>query len=178
MSARAPKRLAVLVFALLALAAPAASSSAPPRTISAVDALESGVLLELNAVRARHKLAPLRLSPALASAANAHSQAMGVHGFFSHASTDGTAFWKRVQRYYRSSGYEYWSVGENLLWRSPGVDASEAVRMWLASPPHRRNVLSPQWREVGLAAVRVATAPGTFGGLDVTIVTADFGVRR
>jgi uncharacterized protein YkwD len=171
-------RLAVLVLAFAALAAPASSSSAPPRTISAVDALESGVLVELNTVRARHKLAPLRLSPALSSAADVHAKAMGARGFFSHTSADGTSFWKRVQRYYGSAGYEYWSVGENLLWRSPGVDPAEAVRMWLASPPHRKNVLSPQWREVGLAAVRVAAAPGAFAGLDVTIVTADFGVRR
>jgi uncharacterized protein YkwD len=178
MSAWAKRRLAVLVLALLALAAPTSSSSAPPRTISAVDALESGVLVELNAVRARHKLAPLRLSPSLSSAANAHSQAMADRGFFSHSSADGTAFWKRVQKYYGSSGYGYWSVGENLLWRSPSVDATEAVRMWLESPPHRKNLLSPQWREVGLAAVRVPAAPGTFDGLDVTIVTADFGVRR
>jgi uncharacterized protein YkwD len=178
MSACAPKRLAVLALALLALVAPAGSASAPPRAISAVDALESSVLLELNSIRARHKLAALRLSPALSSAASVHSQAMASRGFFSHTSTDGTSFWKRVQRYYRSSGFGYWSVGENLLWRSPTVDASEAVRMWLASPPHRKNVLSPQWREVGLAAVQVAGAPGTFGGLDVTIVTADFGVRR
>jgi uncharacterized protein YkwD len=171
------RHLGVLL-AVAALAAPTVASGSPPRTISAVDALEAGVLVEVNAVRARHKLPPLRLSPSLSSAANAHSQAMAQRGFFGHSSADGTVFWKRLQRYYRSSGYDYWSVGENLLWRSPALDPAEAVRMWLASPPHRKNLLSPQWREVGLAAVRAAAAPGAFEGLDVTIVTADFGVRR
>jgi uncharacterized protein YkwD len=50
--------------------------------------------------------------------------------------------------------------------------------MWLRSRPHRRNLLTPRWREIGLSAVHVAAAPGFFGGRTVTIVTADFGVRR
>jgi hypothetical protein len=29
-----------------------------------------------------------------------------------------------------------------------------------------------------VSAVHVATAPGTYGGREVTIVTTDFGVRR
>ena len=33
------------------------------------------------------------------------------------------------------------------------------------------------WREVGFAAVHVASAPGSYRGLEVTILTADFGVR-
>ena len=31
---------------------------------------------------------------------------------------------------------------------------------------------------IGLAAVHTHSAPGTYGGREVTIVTADFGVRR
>ena len=55
---------------------------------------------------------------------------------------------------------------------------TQALQLWLDSPPHRKTLLSRQWREVGLGAVHVASAPGTFGGREVTIVTADFGVRR
>jgi uncharacterized protein YkwD len=178
MSGRAWKPLLALSLALLALGAPTSAAGTPPRTISAVKALEAGVLLELNAVRVRHKLTPLRSSTSLSAAANVHSKAMAERGFFSHSSADGGSFWKRVEGYYGSAGYGYWSVGENLLWKSPEIDAGEAVRMWLDSPSHRKNLLGPQWREVGLAAVRVAAAPGTYEGLDVTIVTADFGVRR
>ena len=49
--------------------------------------------------------------------------------------------------------------------------------MWLASPPHRANLLDPHWREVGLSAVHATSAPGVYGGEAATIVTADFGVR-
>jgi uncharacterized protein YkwD len=53
-----------------------------------------------------------------------------------------------------------------------------AVRMWMKSPGHRENILTARWREIGLSAVHATAAPGTFRGLDVTIVTTDFGVRR
>ena len=48
----------------------------------------------------------------------------------------------------------------------------------MGSPGHRANLLSPRWREIGIAAVHAASAPGVYGGHEVTIVTADFGVRR
>lgn len=159
-----------------ALAAPASASRTAPAVGSA--ALEQGVLAEVNALRRSKGLAPLRWSRPLTAAARAHSTAMARRGFFRHESPDGSEFWKRVQRYYGSSGYGYWSVGENLLWSSPDVDAKEALRMWLASPPHRKTLLSRQWREIGLGAVHVASAPGAYAGREVTIVTADFGVRR
>jgi uncharacterized protein YkwD len=64
-----------------------------------------------------------------------------------------------------------------MVWASPQLSAAQAITLWLNSPPHRRNLLAPGWREVGLGAVRAVEAPGVFRGLDVTILTADFGVR-
>jgi Uncharacterized protein with SCP/PR1 domains len=49
---------------------------------------------------------------------------MAAKGYFEHESADGTAFWKRIQHWYGSSGFGFWSVGENLLWSSPDVDRS------------------------------------------------------
>ncbi len=68
-------------------------------------------------------------------------------------------------------------MGENLLWSTGGLDASHALALWMKSPGHRANILTPRWREVGLSAVSVAGAPGVFGGRDVVIITSDFGVR-
>jgi uncharacterized protein YkwD len=179
MSPRAWGSLAAVFFALLVFAGSAAGSQGTPaRSITAVNALEGGVLGEINALRARHGLAPLRLSTRLAGAADLHSRTMASGGFFRHESADGSAFWKRLQRFYFSKGFGYWSVGENLLWASPNVDPSKALKMWLDSPPHRKNLLAPQWREIGLSAVHAVAAPGAFEGMDVTILTADFGVRH
>ena len=54
----------------------------------------------------------------------------------------------------------------------------KALETWMDSPPHRENILSRDWREIGIGAVFVASAPGEYRGRSVTIVTADFGSRR
>ena len=175
-------RIAILVVLALTLCSVSAATTAraathPARTLAAADRLETQVLAELNAIRKRHGLVPLRLSRPLATAADAHSRAMGTYGFFAHDSRDGSAFWKRVRRFYGPGGYGNWSVGENLLWSSGGLSAPRALELWMASPGHRKNILTPRWREIGLSAVNVRSAPGVFGGRDVVIITTDFGVR-
>lgn len=169
--------LAIALTLLSVFATGAGAASKPARTLAAADQLETQVLVGLNVVRRQYGLAPLRLSRQLSSAADVHSRAMGTHGFFAHDSRDGSEFWKRVQRFYGSGGYEKWSVGENLLWSSGTLTAPAALELWMKSPGHRKNILTPRWREIGLSAVSVKAAPGVFGGRDVVIITSDFGVR-
>lgn len=170
-----------MIVALAALsigAAGAGAAGGASRSLTAADELESQVLVELNKVRRDYGLVPVKLSRPLSSAADAHSKAMGTFGFFAHESRDGSAFWKRVQRFYGPGKFASWSVGENLLWSSGELTAKQAVEMWMKSPKHRENILTARWREIGLSAVRVAGAPGVYAGNDVTIFTTDFGVRR
>jgi uncharacterized protein YkwD len=170
-----------IAVALVTLAAAALASSAvaaPSRPAAALSPLESGVLAQINQVRAQHGLGRLHLSAKLTAAARAHSQQMAADGYFAHESADGSAFWKRVKQFYSSSPWGYWSVGENLLWSSPDVSPSGAIKMWLGSPEHRKNMLTARWQEIGVSAVHVAAAPGVYKGMDVTIVTTDFGVRH
>jgi uncharacterized protein YkwD len=169
--------LLLLVVAGLATAGATDARAATPRTVAAVDSLESGLLVEINALRRRHGLTPLRLNRRLTSAADSHSQSMGTRGFFAHESADGGAFWKRVRKHYSDRGFRRWSVGETLLWSSWSITPAEALQMWLDSPPHRAILLTPRWREIGLSAVVAPSAPNVYDGADATIVTADFGVR-
>jgi uncharacterized protein YkwD len=168
------------VLVLLAVAAAVAASAAArgTRSTSADATLEAQVLAKVNQVRRGHGLVPLRFSKPLGTAAEVQAAKMGQLGFFSHDSADGSPFWKRVQRFYGSNGYSYWSVGENLLWASPDIDAAGALALWMKSPEHRANLLERRWREVGIAAVHVSSGPGVFDGDPVTIVDADFGVRH
>lgn len=165
----------VMMLALAFPAAAAATSSAPSSQLASLDA---GVLLQLNEIRTLHGLTPLTTSPALDASAAEHTQEMGARGYFEHDSANGTAFWKRIEQWYTTTGCDYWSVGENLLWSSPDVDPTQAMRLWMASPEHRRNILDPRWRQVGISAVHFDAAPGTYDGRAVTIITTDFGVRR
>jgi uncharacterized protein YkwD len=141
-------------------------------------ALESSVAARMNALRRSHGLRSLRMSRRLRTAAVFHSKDMGRRGYFGHDSLTGTPFWRRIERFYPSQGFNSWTVGENLIWGSDTYDATFAVREWMESPPHRRNILSRDWREVGIGAVFFGRAPGVFGGRPVTIVTADFSGSR
>jgi uncharacterized protein YkwD len=174
--------IAILVVALCTVAVAQAAPTAPATSSAAGMTrsmqLENDLLAQLNAVRRAHDLVPLKLSAPLSKAAAEHSREMGLVGYFQHDSAGGAAFWKRIERYYPAQGQRYWSVGENLLWSAPDVDGPGALKLWMASPEHRANILTPRWREIGVAAVAVPSAPGTYDGADVTIVTTDFGVRR
>ena len=175
---RTAATLAAACLALLLAGSAIAAHTQPRSHAVALSSLELGVLADINAFRTAHNLAPLHLSASLTTAARQHSQEMAAQGYFAHESVDGSAFWKRIQRFYPSVSTGYWSVGENLLWSSQAVDASGALQMWLASPEHRANLLTARWREIGVSAVHAVAAPGTYDGRDVTIVTTDFGVRR
>src|SRR4051794_18093487 len=175
----AASRSMVLLAAVLAGAVATASATGSPRTTAAaLSPLESGVLVDINAFRVQHGLARLRLNTRLTAAARAHSSQMAEDGYFAHESADGSPFWRRVQSFYASSPWRFLAGGETLLWSPPTIDARGALKLWIASPEHKKNLMNPRWREIGVSAFHAAAAPGTYKGMDVTIVTTDFGVRR
>jgi uncharacterized protein YkwD len=151
------------------------SGARAPR--SRLSSLELDIVARINAQRNARGIRSLRVSRGLTAAADYHSHQMGRFGFFEHESRNGSPFWRRIERFY-PSGRGYWSVGENIFWESPDTTGSSAVHEWMISPPHRADIVTREWREVGVSAVHFDAAPGVYGGGPVTIVTADFGVRR
>ena len=149
---------AVLVAMLLA---PTALPATKPAASMA--ALQLGVIRDVNSTRAQFGLPPLRLNQKLSDAAASHSQEMAADGYFKHTSFDGTPFWQRITQFYGISGYGYWSVGENLLWSSPDVDPAQASVVDSVRP-HRANILSKDWREVGVGALYVRLRPARTTG--------------
>jgi uncharacterized protein YkwD len=172
-------RVAVRMQTLSRDAAPAeaTTSQSTSGVRSAESALETAVLSRINRVRRGRGLRALRWNKRLAAAADFHSRDMGKKGYFEHESANGAAFWRRIERFYPSRGFNSWTVGENLLWASDTYGSAFAVHEWMTSPPHRENILSRDWRELGIGAVTFQAAPGVYGGRTVTIVTADFGAR-
>jgi uncharacterized protein YkwD len=178
-------RILVLVFVAAAFVAGTADARSHDARMPAATAvqvstdidLQDQVLVAINAVRRTHGLSELRLNASLSLAALRHSQSMARRGFFSHDGYNGAPFWSRIKPRYRPLRGNFRGVGENMVWASPDLSADQAVKMWLESPPHRKNLLTRSWREVGLGAVHALGAPGIYQGLDVTILTADFGFR-
>jgi uncharacterized protein YkwD len=166
---------AVLAGALFAAAAvtPGRATAAAGKSISTLSSLDIGVLAQLNGIRVSHGLAPLTINAGLAAAAAQHSTEMIADGYFAHDSHDGSAFWKRLLRFYPQAGATRWAVGENLLQASGSITATQAMAAWMASPDHRANILSPTWHEIGISAV----AGSDTSGADVLVITTDFGAR-
>jgi len=131
----------------------------------------------INVFRAERGLAPVRPAPSLRLAALDHTRNQTARGVFSHDSPDGTPFGDRIARFYGQHGFSHWSVGENLLYGPVSIDPDAALRAWIASPPHRKILLDPSWRDIGIVALLASQAPGEFGGRDVVVITSDFGFR-
>src|SRR3954452_25601466 len=118
--------VALCVLVVAAVTAPAALTT-PTRDASSLSSLESGVLRQLNDIRTQHGLVPLRLSASLTAASDQHSREMGADGYFEHNSHDGTAFWKRIGRFYGSECYGYRAGGRKQLWASPHVETGDGL---------------------------------------------------
>jgi uncharacterized protein YkwD len=116
---------------------------------------EIAIVRVMNSVRATNGVPPLRIGPALTRAARSHSVDMARRGYFEHG-----PFVQRLRRFGVRAPY----VGENLASGTRPLSAAAIVRMWVASPPHRQNLLDRGFRRVGI---------GLAGG-NTRLVTADF----
>jgi hypothetical protein len=68
-----------------------------------------------------------------------------------------------------------WMIGENLGWGAGSLGrVREMFAAWLRSPPHREDIINPNWREIGLARIH---AVRLFGADEVTLWVAHFGVH-
>jgi uncharacterized protein YkwD len=125
---------------------------------------EALLLDEINRVRTARGLPAMRGDRRLALAARWHSAYMLRTNTFSHH-----AFTWRIKRA-RARGPVF---SENIGMASGNTtDARLVVEMWMASPPHRANLLRRGFRRIGLAA-----AVGPFQGSTASLVTAEFAGR-
>jgi uncharacterized protein YkwD len=137
--------------------------------------LVRATLCRLNQERTSRGMRRLRLNRRLSKAARRHADDMVRRYYFSHDSLGGGDFVSRI----RSTGYlssaGSWFVGENLAWGSgERSSADRTVRAWMDSPPHRANILTRRFREIGIGVVLGAPVHGVPDG--ATYAT-DFGRR-
>ena len=79
---------------------------------------------------------------------------MVVRGYFSHVDPGGASSVDRVRRTGYLSGARTWTCGENIGWGDgPTSTPRNMMRAWMASAPHRANILTRGFREVGLGGV-------------------------
>lgn len=142
-----------LVLLLVAACSPAAyPASQPAATLDQLLSLVNGARASGRDCGGTYRAPthPLRLEPRLSRAAHTHSRDMHARDLGSHRGSDGSSVRERVTR----EGYAWTHVGENYAW-SRGFDMTpaEVMRFWLSSPDHCRNLMSPNYTEIGLAKV-------------------------
>lgn len=120
------------------------------------DRVRAEMLEEVNALRRKAGVKPLKLNPDLEQAAQAHARDMLARGYFAHKSPSGTTVRERA----RKAGYGWRSIGENIAEGQTSVD--EVVTTWMGSPGHRQNILSPSFRDLGIGLVTGQTRSGEY----------------
>ena len=88
---------------------------------------------------------PVRWDQQLGHAARAHSQDMAQQNYFSHRGHDQSEVGDRASR----QGYRWQRIGENIA--AGQGSAEQAVSGWLASPGHCKNIMNPDFTEMGAA---------------------------
>lgn len=93
----------------------------------------------------------------LFNAAQAHSRDMAANNFFSHLGSNDSNVSARVA----NQEYQWNAVAENI---SGGTDTPEqTLESWMASPGHCRNLMNPQYSEIGMScAVNVTSEYGIY----------------
>lgn len=123
------------------------------------EADEMAVLNLVNQERVAAGLVPLMPHATIQHAARAHGREMFASGYLTHVSRDGRTPRDRVLEL----GVRVRVIGENLAYAGDARAAHDAL---MASEPHRRNILLPDYRLIGVAVVD--------GGRDGVIVVEDF----
>ncbi|MFC7590177.1 CAP domain-containing protein [Nonomuraea antimicrobica] len=119
-------------------------------SVQLIGGLASRVVSLTNDARSQRGCGPLRVDGGLTRSARTHSLEMARAGQLSHNSPDGSSPWDRMER----AGYR-WGAAENI---GAGYStADEAVRGWMDSPDHRKNILDCRLKAIG---VGVASGPG------------------
>jgi uncharacterized protein YkwD len=169
------RRLALLIGSAALLGAhPAIAGAACAGADELPDAQNGQVVAQatlclLNEQRAAADLRPLASSEPLTELSAAYAGYLVSHQYFEHTTPSGVTLEQRLA----IIAYRWQEAGENLAWGQGTLSTpAERVAGWMASPPHRANILRAAFREVGIGIVLgapVANAPGS-----ATYVT-DFG---
>ncbi len=110
-------------------------------------AFERAIFETVNRERARRRLRALVWDDAVARVARAHSERMCDLRFFSHTDPQ----YGNARERLNAAGLRWTAWGENLYQEQNMSDpVKSAVKSWMGSASHRRNVLNPAFERTGV----------------------------
>jgi len=123
-----------------------------------------GLLADTNAARSANGVAGLSLNDKLDAAAQANADDMAARDYWSHYTPEGNPPWIWVN----NQGYAYQALGQNLA--TGFSDEQSTVNGWMASPPHRENMLNSAYSEVGFGFANNPDYTAAGGGPQTIVV--------
>jgi hypothetical protein len=124
-------------------------------TLPDLPKVEAAIIEMTNTARSEQLLGAVTVSPQLTAAARAYAAVLARTKIFSHEA-DGTTMSARIDK----SGYKACTAAENLALHqsSRGFETRElaisAMEGWLNSPGHRKNIMTSEVTETGVAVVK------------------------
>lgn len=132
--------------------------------ISASNITQTNIISLTNQERSVAGLNTLNQNSKLTAAAMAKAENMFEEQYWDHFGPNGETPWQFIT----AAGYNYVYAGENL---AKGFRTSEGVvEAWMASPTHRDNILSKNYKDIG-----IAIKTGVLLGKETTLVVQMFG---
>lgn len=107
------------------------------------------IINETNQIRIGNNLSTLTVNTRLDLAASDKLNDMAMKEYFAHVSPTGVEPWYWI----KNAQYKYSVAGENLA--IGFFSAKDTVQAWLNSPSHKANLLSTNYREIGVAVKTV-----------------------
>jgi len=170
--------LFILIFCFGLAHYPVAADTGEQPEVTA-DELEHQIHQQINRVRQDYGLPPLDSDELLIAIARKHSSDMARYRFFSHINLQGEGPAERAnnlgwnKKKQLSSNTWVTGPGENIFmdhlydevvtttengvmvkqeydWKTQEEIAQSTVQGWMNSPPHRKNILSPQYDQEGI----------------------------
>ncbi|MEO1398545.1 MAG: CAP domain-containing protein [Pseudomonadota bacterium] len=115
--------------------------------VGSATAASPSVVKSVNALRAAHGLPPLKAHPRLTSAAKQQAALMARTGRMAHTAARGYSFRSRM----RKLGYRG-IAAENIAKGQPNLKS--VLRGWMNSRGHRKNILHPRMKFLGLSKAK------------------------
>ena len=128
----------------------------------------NGLVSSTNTQRSANGVTSLSLNSKLSASAQAKANDMASRNYWSHNTPEGNPPWVFIE----AQGYAYQKLGENLAAGFSSEDAT--VGGWMASAPHKANLLDPAFSEVGFGFADNENYTSAGGG-PMTIVVAHYG---
>jgi uncharacterized protein YkwD len=173
--------LSILIFCFGIVHYPAAATAGAEPRVTAAE-LERKIHQQVNQVRQNYGLPQLDKDELLVTIARKHSGDMAHYHFFSHINLQGEGPGERAEKLgwnkKKQRDASTWAVGpgENIfmnnlydkvvtikeygiavqkqyLWNTQEEIVQSTVQGWMDSPPHRENILSPDYDQQGIGVV-------------------------